>query len=119
MFSRGRCVCFDRIILLREAIRNLPVQAEEKTVCRNSQTCAETKPCFYCQPRPVSRPNPYILTILNQFIRNPFIFPYSDIHFSSKTVDECLPVLFSLFGFLEYLHSDRRMCFVDKETKVF
>nr|XP_026689430.1 uncharacterized protein zf(cchc)-8 isoform X4 [Ciona intestinalis] len=117
--------------------RNLPFTSEEtKQVCRSCQTCAEVKPRFYkpqegtlvksIQPwerlsidfkGPVRGRNPYLLIVVDEYSRYPFVFPCKSL--SSTVVIECLSQLFCLFGFPAYIHSDRGASFVSKETKEF
>jgi len=115
--------------------RNLPFSsAETKTVCKSCHTCAEVKPQFLkpASPTlikavrpwdrisvdfkgPVSGPHPYLLIVVDEHSRFPFVFPCKNM--KSSTVTLCLSSLFCLFGFPGCMHSDRGAPFVSRETR--
>ena len=70
-------------------------------------------------PLPSASQNRYMLTvtIVNEYPRFPFIFPCSDV--MSATVMNCLCRLFTIFGMLAYIHSDRGSSFVSTELRSF
>ena len=117
--------------------RNLPYTSEEtKEVCRNCAICAEIKPRFHRAKEetlvkatrpwerlatdfkgPVKGPSPYLLVVVDEFSRYPFVFPCKNL--SSSTVIECLSSLFCTFGFPFFVHSDRGPSFMSNEIKTF
>ena len=117
--------------------RNLPYTSEEtKQVWQNCTVCAKVKPRFYQTKRetvvkatrpweklamdfkgPVKGPRSYLLVIIDEYSRYPFVYPCKNL--SSSTVIECLSSLFCTFGFPEFIHSDRGGFFVSKELKAF
>ena len=117
--------------------RNLPFTCEEiRNICRNCTTCALVKPRFYrgdggtlvkaTQPwerlavdfkGPVKGSKPYLLVIIDEYSRYPFVFPCKNI--SSETVVDCFSSLFCMFGFPNYIHSDRGSSFVSQKVRVF
>jgi len=105
-------------------------------VCKNCHTCAEVKPQFFKPAsqtlikavRPLDRisvdfqgsisgPHPYLLIVLDEHSRFPFVFPCKNM--KSSTVMLCLLSLFCLFGFPGCVHSDRGAPFVSRETRSF
>jgi len=116
---------------------NLPFSSEEtKTVCKNCHTCAEVKPQFFkpesqtltiavrpCDrirvdfKAPVSGPHPYLLSVVDEHSRFPFVFPCKNM--KSSTVTQCLSSLFCLFVFSGCVHSDRGAPFASRETRSF
>jgi len=117
--------------------QNLPFSSEEtKDVCRYCKTCAEVKPRYFKRDfqslvkairpwdrvsvdfkGPVRGPQPYLLIIVDEYSRFPFVFPCKNMH--SSTVIDCLSSLFCLFGFPCSIHSDRGASFVSRETLSF
>ena len=57
-------------------------------------------------PLPSTSSNHYMLTIIDEFSRFPFVYPCKDM--VTDTVITCLNDLFSLFGMPAYVHSDKR-----------
>ena len=66
-------------------------------------------------PLPSASTNKYILTIVDEYSRFPFVFPCKDV--TTQTVIKCLTQLFSIFGMPGYVHSDRGSSFMSKELK--
>ena len=118
--------------------KNLPYSVEEiKKLTANCRVCRELKPTFHKQtqnlinatqpyqklvidfkgPLPTSSKNKYILTIVDEFSRFPFAIPTSDI--SANTVIQSLSNLFVLFGYPDYIHSDRGSQFMSNDVKNF
>ena len=117
--------------------RNLPFTSEEtKRACQTCEICAELKPQYYRVKGqtlikatrswerlamdfkgPVKGPRPYLLVIIDEYSRYPFVFPCKNM--SSETVIECLSTLFCMFGFPNFVHSDRGLSFVSKNVKRF
>ena len=60
---------------------------------------------------------PYLLIVIDEFSRYPFVFPCKNV--SSKSVIDCLNKLFCLFGFPSYIHSDRASSFMSSELKSY
>ncbi|XP_014770876.1 uncharacterized protein LOC106869587 [Octopus bimaculoides] len=59
--------------------------------------------------------HPYLLTIIDEYSRFPFGYPVSDT--SAQTVIKCLTDLFSVFGMLSYVHSDRGTAFMSTRLR--
>lgn len=117
--------------------KNLPFSlADVKQVCLNCKTCAEIKPRFYrkapgtlisaSQPwqrisldfkGPVKGKNSYLLIVIDEYSRFPFVFPCSNM--TTHTVITCLMKLFCMFGLPGFVHTDRGACFCSKEFKDF
>ena len=68
-------------------------------------------------PLPSSSKNKYMLTIVDEFSRFPFVFPCQDIN--SSAVIKCLCQLFAIFGMPSYMHSDRGSSLISEELKQF
>ena len=102
--------------------------------CRMCKTCSEVKTRFHKPPAgkltkatqalerlaldfkgPVKSHNPYLLNIVGEYSRYPFVFPCRDM--ATKTVINCLNSLFILYGFSSYIHSDRASTFLSRELK--
>ena len=66
---------------------------------------------------PVKGPRSYLLVIIDEYSRYPFVYPCKNL--SSSIVIECLSSLFCTFGFPEFIHSHRGESFVSKELKPF
>jgi len=114
--------------------RNLPYTSEEtKDIIDKCGTCLRLKPRFFnpaqqslvkaTRPwehlsadfkRPVRGSKPYLLIIVDEYSRYPFVFPCSST--SSATVMDSLN---NLFGFPSYLHSDRGASFMSRDCKAF
>jgi transposase InsO family protein len=119
--------------------RNLPYSLNEvREICSQCTICAEIKPRFFRPPRgqliQASRPydrisidfvgpkesvtkNKYLLVMVDEFSRFPFVYPCADI--TAKTVIACLLNLFCLFGCPASIHSDRGAQFMSKEVNQF
>ena len=68
--------------------------------------------------RPItSREFSYMLTVVDEYNRFPFAFPCKDAR--SQTVISCLSQLFSTFGMLNFVHSDRGASFMSHEFKTY
>ena len=61
--------------------------------------------------------NTYLLNIIDEYSRFPFVFPCKDV--STQSVIRCLCQLFSLFGMPAYIHSDRGSSFMSGELRQF
>ena len=134
-------LCHPGVQRLNHYIRskNLPFSIEDiKKVSANCRVCREIKPNFHKPntqtlikatqpyqkldidfkgPLPSCSKNKYILTVVDEFSRFPFAFPTNDI--SAGTVIQCLSSLFALFGYPDYIHSDRGSQFMSNEVKDF
>ena len=119
--------------------KNLPYSLDEiKRVTGSCQVCAELKPRFFRPdeahlvkatrpfervsmdfkgPLPTSTGNQYMLTLVDEYSRFPFVYPCTDM--STVTVISCLTRFFSVFGMPAFLHSDRGRQFMSTELKVF
>ena len=118
--------------------RNLPYSVEDiKRMTSACSVCAKLKPRFHRSsgtlikatqsfewlnidfkgPLPSSSKNKYMLTIVDEFSRFPFVFPCQDIN--SPTVIKCLCQLFAIFGMPSYVHSDRGSSLISEELKQF
>ena len=107
-------------------------------VCSNCCICAELKPSFYKPiitqlikatepferisidfkgPVPSISHNKYLLVIIDEYSRFPFIFPCSNMN--SSTVIACLNKLFSLCGMPQYVHLDNAKSFLSDTVKDF
>ena len=60
-------------------------------------------------------PGKYILTIIDEYSRYPFMFPCADI--TASTIIKCLKRLFALFGLPSAIHSDRGSNFMSTELR--
>ena len=117
--------------------KNLPYSLDEiKKVTARCRVCCECKPQFH-QPQKVplikaDRPferitidfkvplltvngNKYILNIIDEYSRFPFVFPCPDV--LTSTVIKCLITLFSIFGMPGCVHSDRGASFMSHELR--
>ncbi|GFV73282.1 putative retrovirus-related pol polyprotein from transposon opus [Trichonephila clavipes] len=116
--------------------KNLPFSLEDiKKVTNSCLICNELKPRFvknvgtlvkatapferlhldFKGPLPSVSRNHYILTIVDEFSRFPFVIPCSDI--SAKTVILHLENIFSIFGMPSFIHSDKGSSFMSHELK--
>ena len=120
-------------------VRNLPYSIDDvRKVTAQFRVCNECKPQFYKPPEsklikaaqpferisidfrgplPSSSPNNYFLTIVDEFSRFPFVYPWRDM--TSSTVISCLQHLFSICGIPGYVHSDRGLSFLAQDTTKF
>jgi len=101
---------------------------------RTCQVCAECKPHFYRPdkahqikatrpferlsldfkgPLPSSNRNMFFLSIVDKYSQFPFAIPCPDT--TSATVTKVLHDLFTLFGYPNYVHSDRGSSFMSEE----
>ena len=119
--------------------RNLNLSLEEvRQTCSQCPICAEVKPRFFRPPKgqliKASRPldrlsidfvgpkpsvtkNKYLLVMVDEYSRFPFVFPCSDV--TAKTVISCFMELFSLIGCPASVHSDRGAQFMSTEVTQF
>ena len=119
--------------------KNLPVTMEQiRSVVNSCPTRAECEPRFYKPteshfikasqpferlnvdfkgPLPSNNKNRYFLKVADEFTRFPFAIPCSDV--STPTVIKSLCSIFSVFGLLMYVHSDRGQSFMSRELKNF
>ena len=117
--------------------RNLPHSLEDvRHVCNSCTACRELKPSFlkppqahivkatkpferisidFMGPKPSVTRNKYILTVIDEFSRFPFMFPCPDL--SASTVVNCLKRLFFMFGLPGAIHSDRGANFMSSEVR--
>ncbi|XP_064109531.1 uncharacterized protein LOC135217506 [Macrobrachium nipponense] len=68
-------------------------------------------------PLPSTTNNKYILTVIDEYSRFPFVFPCPNMH--SKTVIKCLESIFSLCGMPSFIHSDQGPSFMSQELKMY
>ena len=61
--------------------------------------------------------NRYFLTVIDEYLRFPFIFPCANT--TTATVIKCFCGLFSMFGMPAYIHSDRGAAFMSTELRNF
>ena len=116
--------------------KNLPFsQAQVKQVTESCPSCLYLKPKFpksqgilikailpfqrlnvdFKGPLPASKNgNLYLLTIIDEYPRFPFAYPYKNI--TSTTILNCFNHLFSIFGMPDMIHSDRGPNFLSTET---
>jgi len=135
MISMPRCVTPVSHVCITLFVRNLPCSVEDvRQTVRNCSVCSEFKPNFYKPPTaqlvkstqrlslyfkgplPSSTKNRYVLTVIDEFSRFPFAFPYSSV--DAKTVISCLNRLFALFGMPAYIHSDKGTAFMSHAFNV-
>ena len=106
---------------------------ETKDICGKCKTGAEIKPQFF-QPAsrtlikairpwdrvsvdfngPVRGPRTYLLIVVDEHSRLPFLFPCKNM--TSSTVTDCLSSLSCVLGFPSSIHSDRGAPLVSRET---
>ena len=119
--------------------KNLPFSTSDvKRIVSSCKICAELKPQFFrsnqnvlikaTQPmerisldfkgpvQSVNRNN-YLLIIVDEFSRFPFVFPCKNT--ASSTVIQCLDKLFSLTGTPSFVHSDNATSFASHEFKQY
>ena len=104
--------------------KNLPFSTEDvRKLCSSCELCGELKPKFYRPeqgtlikatqpmerlgidfkgPLPSATRNTYMLTIVDEYSRFPFVFPCPNMH--TKTVIKCLEAVFSLCGMPSFIH---------------
>ena len=119
--------------------KNLPFSIEEvKQVVKGCNICAEIKPQFLSRgndslvkatqpmerlsldfkgPLPSVTTNKYLLIMIDEYSRFPFVFAYKDA--CSSTVIRCLDTLFSLCGTPTYIHSNNGTGFISKDFKSY
>ena len=68
-------------------------------------------------PKPSLSRNKYLLVIVDEYSRFPFVYPCSDM--SASTVINCLHKLFSVFGCPASVHSDRGSQFMSREVNQY
>ena len=120
-------------------IKNLPYSLEDvKKVCSQCVICSELKPTFFrppagklvramkpfdrisvdfTGPKPSISKNKYLLVMINEYSRFPFVFPCSDMF--AHTVTACFRKLFSIFSCPSSVHSDRGTQFMSQEVSNF
>ncbi|XP_068235600.1 uncharacterized protein [Palaemon carinicauda] len=119
--------------------KNLPFSTDDvKRVCASCRICAQQKPKFHRPgkgvlikatqpmerlsidfkgPLPSTTSNKYILTVVDEYSRFPFVFPCPNMH--SKTVIKCLESIFILCGMPSFIHSDQGASFMSQELKLY
>ena len=118
--------------------RNLPYSVNDvKQITENCKVCRELKPRFHKSagtlikstqpfqqlnvdfkgPLPSSSTNKYMLTIVDEYSRFPFVYPCKDM--TSNTVIKCFNHLFSLFGMPGFVHNDRAPDFLSAQIKEY
>lgn len=68
-------------------------------------------------PLPTASRNPYLLVIVDEYSRFPFLYSCPDMQ--TSTVIKCLELLFSMTGMPDYIHSDRGRSFISQELKEY
>ena len=112
------------------------IQWKTLRVCASCDACCQLKPRFFhgieshtikasrpferlsmdfMGPKVSATRNKYILTIVDEYSRFPFMFPCPDM--TAATVIRCLRSLFSMFGLPNAIHSDRGTNFMSQELK--
>ena len=119
--------------------RNLPYSIEDiRKINESCRECAEVKPRYHKPevahlikatqpferlsldfkgPLPSCNKNKYILHIVDEYSRFPFVFPVPDM--TSSTVISCFCNLFSMFGMPAFVHSDRGSSLMSDELRQF
>ena len=119
--------------------KNMPYSVENvRAVVRACQVCSEMKPRFirkapqtlikasqpferlsvnFKGPLPSSSRNRYLLTVVDEYSRFPFVFLCADV--AAATVIKHLTNLFSVFGNPSFVHSDRGTAFMSEKLNVF
>ena len=117
--------------------RNLPFSVEDiRSMIKQYTVCQRCKPSFYKPvdshitkatkpferlnidfkgPLPSTTKNIYMLNIIDEYSRFPFVYPCPTT--DTNTVTACLSQLFSLFGMPAYVHSDRGPSLMSNELK--
>ena len=136
-----KSLCHPGISRLTHFVRskNLPFSMEDiKNICSSCPTCAKVKPRFYKRPKqqlvqatkpferlsidfmgpkPSVTKNKYLLVMIDEFSRFPFVFPCTDL--TSNSVINACKSLFTVFGCPTSVHSDRGLAFMSKEYNDF
>jgi len=118
--------------------KNLPYSTTVRSIVPNCKICAEVKPRFYRPQegslikamRPTERlnldfkgplqsnsNNNYLLVVIDEYSRFPFVFPCKDM--TTSTVIKRLDRLFALCGTAGFVHSDNGSAFVSGEFKTY
>lgn len=119
--------------------KNLPFSTEAvKKICASCKVCAHQKPQFYrpaegalikvtypmkClsidfkQPLPSATSNPYMITIVDEFSRFPFVFPCPNMR-TKTVIINALSQVFSLCGMPSFIHSDQGISFMSQELSL-
>ena len=119
--------------------RNLPYSVEDvKRITNSCQIWAENKPRFYKPPQaalvkatqpferlnldfkgplPSKTQNEYMLTIIDEYSRFPFVIPCPDV--MATTVIQGLYFLFAILRVPAYIHTDRGAAFMSEDLKSF
>lgn len=135
----GRAFQYFKRMMHAVRSRNLPFSVEdEKQITNGCQICARIKPKFYNPElgtlvkatQPFERLivdfkgsladkswNKYLLTVVDEYSRFPFVFLCPDI--SATTVIRCLCSLFEMFGVPAYIHTDHGTVFTSAELRRF
>ena len=108
---------------VRQVVRSYTVCAEIKaqsfkpeTVHLIKATCPfERLSLNFKDPPPSTNQNRFLITIIDESSRFPFAFPCRDT--SAKSIISGLDQLFTMFGMLAYIHSDRGSAFMSAEFK--
>ena len=136
-----RELCHPDITRMTHVVRskNLPYSVEDvKRITNSCQICAENKPRFYNPPQatlvkanqplerlnldskgplPSKTQNKYMLTIIDEYSRFPFVIPCPNV--TATTVIPGLCSLFSILGVPAYIHTDRGVPFMSEDLKSF
>ena len=119
--------------------KNLPYSVNDvKSVISNCKACSVLKPKFvkpvnpplikatqpferlsidFKGPLPSASKNKYMLTIVDEYSRFPFVYPCKDM--LTDTVVDSLNDLFSIFGMPGCVHSDRGPSFMSDKLKTY
>ena len=120
-------------------VRNMPFSIDQvKKVTADCGDCARIKPKFirplnpplieatkpldrisidFKGPLPSSTRNKYMLVIIDEYSRFPFV--YACPNMESSTIIRCLSNLFSMFGTVGYVHSDNGPSLISSELRKF
>lgn len=120
-------------------VKNLAFSLDDvRRVCSQCSICSELKPRFFkppdknlihatqpfdrisidfTGPKPSTTKNKYLLVMIDEYSRFPFVFPCPDM--SAQTVKACFLKLFSMFGCPSSVHSDRGTQFMSREVADF
>ena len=134
-------LCHPGITRLLHYVRskNKPFSEDQvRKVTEECQSCCEVKPKFFKPPNanlvrstmpmerlnidfkgpiPSTSHNKYLLTVMDEYSRFPFVFPCKDN--SAKTVIACLNSIFVIFGTCSFVHSDRGSAFISTEIRQY
>ena len=119
--------------------KNLPFSVDEiKSMVRACKVCSELKPQYaqtepiylikatqpferlsldFKGPLPSTNQFKYLLVVWDEYSRFPFAFLCKNVDTQSVISNPC--ALFSVFGMLSYIHSDRGSSFMSSELKTF